>query len=75
LQDRQPVSNGELPEILVEGNDDAFLKLGTGEDFRILAPGCHGADPDNVMPGRLERADCGCRNVLVGEELHQADSG
>jgi len=53
---RQPVSKRELPEILVEGNHDAVLGLGTGEDFSIFAPGGYGANPDHVVPRPLERA-------------------
>lgn len=70
LFERNPALQRDLPEVLVEGQQDARLGFGDVQQIRILQAAAIGPGPHYVMASGAKGVDEGFREVLVSEESH-----
>jgi hypothetical protein len=65
--ERYPTLDCDLPEVLVEGQNDAGLKFGQLENRKILPSGALGSSPEYVMAFGAKCIDSRLREVLICE--------
>jgi hypothetical protein len=65
----------DLPEVLVEGRDDAGLGVRQIQQGDIACSGEAGASPQEVVPAGSKRVHDRLRNDLIGEESQLRRNG
>lgn len=70
LLEGNPALNGNLPEVLIQSQQNPGFRFGKLKEFRVLPSGAMGSSPTHVVAISTKHLDGWLREVLVGKDSH-----
>lgn len=70
LFERNPALNGNLPEVLVQSQENPGFRFGELKKFSVLPSSAIGPCPTHVVAISAKRFDGRLRKVFIGKESH-----